>query len=179
MTAHVSYLGLMEVQRRPLRGTVAPPAMTVKEMLEGTKAARKALGLAQRPGIVKAHLVPRDVAKKVAEAVMPAPVEPPPVIFVVQQQELDDADDRSPIIPLPRWKSIVREVSEKHGVPIIDILSDRRNVPFVRARHECFFRLSKETTLSLPQIGKRLGGKDHTTVLAGIRRHQERMRAGV
>jgi chromosomal replication initiation ATPase DnaA len=27
--------------------------------------------------------------------------------------------------------------------------------------------------MSLPQIGRRLGGRDHTTVLHGIRRHCE------
>lgn len=73
------------------------------------------------------------------------------------------------------WKIIVREVCEKHSVSIAEIIGNRRARHLVIARHEAFHRLSTETTMSLPQIGYRMGGKDHTTVLHGIRAHKKRM----
>ena len=39
------------------------------------------------------------------------------------------------------------------------------------------YRMKTETTMSLPKIGDRLGGKDHTTVLYGIRKHKAKMEA--
>lgn len=70
-----------------------------------------------------------------------------------------------------RWKEIVAEVCSKHAVSYAEAMSDRRWKPIVSCRAEIYYRLYKETTLSLPQIGQKLGGKDHTTVMYGIRRH--------
>jgi len=77
----------------------------------------------------------------------------------------------------PKWRVIAQEVAAKHGISIRDIISHRRDVPTVKARHEAFWRCRKETTYSIPQIGHHFGQRDHTTVLNGIRRHEERMRA--
>lgn len=78
-------------------------------------------------------------------------------------------------VPLvPGWRQIVNEVAAKHGVSFIDIISERRPRYIVLARQEAMYRLYNETTLSFPDIGRRLGGKDHTTVLHGVTRHCER-----
>jgi chromosomal replication initiator protein len=37
--------------------------------------------------------------------------------------------------------------------------------------------LKSMTSLSLPQIGRALGGRDHTTVMHGVRKHESRMLA--
>jgi len=76
---------------------------------------------------------------------------------------------------MPNWRRIVLEVCEKHGLRLNDVISERRAVPLVKARQEAMYRLHQETTMSLPAIGRRLGNRDHTTVLYGIRRHQQRM----
>lgn len=81
------------------------------------------------------------------------------------------------IIPEPPWRLIAREVAAKHGVPMSDMWSSRRNVEAVAARHEAFWRCKNETTMSLPQIGRRFGGRDHTTVLHGIKKHQAKLEA--
>jgi chromosomal replication initiation ATPase DnaA len=73
-----------------------------------------------------------------------------------------------------RWRHIVEEVIEKHGVTFGQIIGRQRSKPLCVARFEAYFRLSEETTLSLPQIGKIMGGKDHTSVLYGIRKFRER-----
>ena len=65
---------------------------------------------------------------------------------------------------------ILEEVAAKHGLAPTAILSVRRQVSLVRARHEAFYRCVYETTNSYPTIG-RFFGRDHTTVLYGARRH--------
>ena len=75
-------------------------------------------------------------------------------------------------------RQIISEVSEKRGVSRDAIISARRNVNLVLARWEVMWRAREETALSLPQIGRALGDRDHTTILYGVRRHQERIDAG-
>ncbi len=79
---------------------------------------------------------------------------------------------------MPQWRRIALEVCSKHQIQLNELISPRRSREVVRARHECFWRLKKETSLSFPQIGRYFGGRDHTTVLHGIRAHEKRMEAG-
>ena len=79
---------------------------------------------------------------------------------------------------MQRAKRIMAEAAERYGVTVIDLQSDRRDALSVRARHFCFWTMRHETTWSLPRIGQLFGGRDHTTVLHGIRRHQARIDAG-
>lgn len=84
--------------------------------------------------------------------------------------------------PLPSplaWRTIVSEVCLAHGVTYLELCSIRRAVRIVAARQEAAYRLHHETTMSLPQIGFKLGGKDHTTILHGIRRHTAKLRGEV
>ena len=90
-----------------------------------------------------------------------------------------DPLDESPLALRSKWKQIVTEVCEKHKIGRVEILSRTRRYPVVHARHEAMWRMRNETTLSLPEIAKRLGGLDHTTVLHGIRRHEAKMRGEV
>lgn len=77
-----------------------------------------------------------------------------------------------------RWRIIVDQVAAKHNLTANDVRSARRAHEVVVARHECFYRLKNETTMSLPQIGRLMGNKDHTTVLHGIHRHEARIASG-
>lgn len=87
-----------------------------------------------------------------------------------------EPEPEEPLIPQPLyWRQIVREVCEKHGVSLTEIVGNRRAKDIVAARHEAFWRLSRETLMSLPRIGYRMGGKHHTTVLHGIRKHELKM----
>lgn len=76
-------------------------------------------------------------------------------------------------------KEIIREVCKKHQVTIPELKGIRRSRQFVIARHEASYRLSKETTLTLGQIGILVGGRDHTTILHGIRKHEAKLRGEV
>lgn len=80
--------------------------------------------------------------------------------------------------PQPYWRAIAEEVCQKHGVSFESIASRTRIKKFVAARYEAFWRIRNEITvagfpMSYPEIGRRFGGRDHTTVIHGVRKHQK------
>ena len=67
-------------------------------------------------------------------------------------------------------EDIQKLVATHYNVSKTDILSSRRTATVVRPRQIAMY-LSKILTLrSLPDIGRRFGGRDHTTVLHGVRK---------
>ncbi len=69
--------------------------------------------------------------------------------------------------------SIQQVVAEYYKIRVADILSKKRTRDIARPR-QLAMALSKEyTNLSLPQIGDRFGGRDHTTVLHACRKIEE------
>lgn len=70
---------------------------------------------------------------------------------------------------------IARSVAKAHGVSYREMLSQRRQKHLVHARQHAMWELRKHTSLSMPSIGRLLGGRDHTTILYGLRAHEKRM----
>lgn len=69
-----------------------------------------------------------------------------------------------------RIEDIQKLVANHYNVSRADLLSSRRTASVVRPRQIAMF-LSKVLTLrSLPEIGRRFGGRDHTTVLHAVRK---------
>lgn len=67
-------------------------------------------------------------------------------------------------------RSIAKAVSHYYGIGWNDLASPRRTSKIVRARQVLIFLAREHTTLSLPQIGRHVGGRDHTTVLHSCRK---------
>lgn len=68
--------------------------------------------------------------------------------------------------------AIFLEVRKQFGLSRVDFLSARRTQNLVVPR-QIAMALSKHLTLrSLPEIGRRMGGRDHTTILHGCRKLQ-------
>lgn len=80
------------------------------------------------------------------------------------------------IIPQRKWKTITKEVADKHGVSVENMLSPSRWKELVAARGEAYYRIRRETTMSLPQIG-RCFKRDHTSILNGINQHTKSLEA--
>jgi chromosomal replication initiator protein len=77
------------------------------------------------------------------------------------------------ILPEDREKKIniqkiVKEVSKFFSIPINDILSAKRNKFISHARQLAMFLARELTSSSLPQIGKGIGDRDHTTVIYAV-----------
>lgn len=70
----------------------------------------------------------------------------------------------------PLLREILRAVEAETGVGIKDLTSKSRRRHIVRARWLYFWCSRHVTGRSLPAIGRACGGRDHSTVLNGIRR---------
>ena len=66
-------------------------------------------------------------------------------------------------------------VSKHYGVNRGDLLSGRRNRSIVRPRQIGMYLAKLLTSRSLPEIGRRFGNRDHTTVLHAIRKIEQLM----
>jgi chromosomal replication initiator protein len=65
---------------------------------------------------------------------------------------------------------IQRAVAEHYGLKKDDLLSERRTRSVARPRQAAMYLAKQLTTRSYPDIGRRFGGRDHTTVLHAVRR---------
>jgi len=72
-----------------------------------------------------------------------------------------------------RIEDIQRVVARHFNVSKSDLLSSRRTRTIVRPRQIAMYLSKAMTPRSLPEIGRRFGGRDHTTVLHAVRKIEE------
>ncbi len=65
---------------------------------------------------------------------------------------------------------IQRKVAEHYNIRLSDMLSPRRARAIARPRQIAMFLCKELTDKSLPDIGRKFGGRDHTTIMHGIKR---------
>ncbi len=70
-------------------------------------------------------------------------------------------------------EDIQRVVSKHYNVSKQDLLSSRRTRSIVWPRQIAMYLAKSLTLRSLPEIGRRFGGRDHTTVLHAVRKVEE------
>ena len=70
---------------------------------------------------------------------------------------------------------IQKTVAEHFSLKQADLLSERRTRSVARPRQIAMYLCKQHTTRSYPDIGRRFGGRDHTTVLHGVRKIEELM----
>lgn len=78
------------------------------------------------------------------------------------------------IVPPKRIKDVVAAF---YGVPLIDMLSKRRDWKTAKARHIAIYLTRLLTTLSYQQIAIQFGYPEHTAILYAIRRMDARCKA--
>lgn len=70
---------------------------------------------------------------------------------------------------------IQKTVAEHFSLKQADLLSERRTRAVARPRQIAMYLCKQHTTRSYPDIGRRFGGRDHTTVLHGVKKIDELM----
>lgn len=83
-------------------------------------------------------------------------------------RDLLKANDRRVTI-----EDIQKRVAEYYGIKISDMQSARRSQNVARPRQVAMYLSKILTTRSLPEIGRKFGGRDHTTVLHAVRKVEE------
>ena len=76
----------------------------------------------------------------------------------------------------PTWRVLVALAARHWGVRFADVVGPCRDTLVVTARHHAMWLCRTHAGLSLKRIGQVLGGRDHTTVIHGIRQHEARRR---
>jgi chromosomal replication initiator protein len=71
---------------------------------------------------------------------------------------------------------ILSAVAEATGVSLTEIIGDKRSRTVVEGRHLAMYLARELTDASLPKIGDRIGGRDHTTVLHAVEKIAKLMR---
>ncbi|WP_407649144.1 chromosomal replication initiator protein DnaA [Aquamicrobium zhengzhouense] len=69
-----------------------------------------------------------------------------------------------------RIEDIQRVVARHYNVSKVELLSNRRTRTIVKPRQVAMYLSKIMTPRSLPEIGRRFGGRDHTTVLHAVRK---------
>ena len=94
-----------------------------------------------------------------------------PISLESTQEVLHDllrANDRRVTI-----EEIQKRVAEHFNIRMADMHSARRSRAVARPRQVAMYLSKQLTSRSLPEIGRRFGGRDHTTVMHGVRRIEE------
>lgn len=133
----------------------------------------------------------RDHALNVLKGIQPRawdtdflPPPPPAAPLVVRIEQVPAAapvpsEVRSPpVVPIKvKLAEMLEEIADKHGVTVMDLESDSRNIELVQARHEYFYEALTRTAHGCKAIGRVCGDRDHSTVLYGAARyaHQHKL----
>jgi chromosomal replication initiator protein len=64
-------------------------------------------------------------------------------------------------------KQLLRTVADYFGIPAEELTNKKRDKKTTRARHTAIYLLREGYNCSLSEIGKELGGRNHTTILHG------------
>jgi len=70
-------------------------------------------------------------------------------------------------------EEIQRKVAEHYNIRLSDLIGPKRVRNFARPRQVAMYLCKQLTARSLPEIGRRFGGRDHTTVMHGVKRIEE------
>lgn len=79
--------------------------------------------------------------------------------------------DDEPVPPtLPKVAEIIKVVCDRYQLNRNEMLSPRRQAQIVLPRQIAMYLAYELTVNSYPEIGRRFGGRDHTTVLHAVRK---------
>lgn len=149
------------------------------------KACQKLLGL-----LVKHHSQHcPSAASEYMRMLDPEPDVPEPVVVHVQTEEdriAEWVEKQKKLLPpkfrdwdvesaFPSVLSIQREVCKYYNISRADLVSTRRTKNVMEPRHVAIYLSRKLTTRSLPYIGGKFGGRDHTTALHSVQMVEQRM----
>jgi hypothetical protein len=143
---------------------------TGAEMIEEAKARRKRFEIAGRLAKMK----------KLAPVQASEPVE---IRFVAPKIPLWDQFSLNFDHHITEWHmrkvnpplTYLKDRCAELGWSFTTITGPQRRDAVVEVRHQLMWEISERFTISLPQIGRMFGGRDHTTALYAIRKVEARM----
>jgi chromosomal replication initiator protein len=158
-------------------GLVADIHPTTYELRLGilqTKAEQSKMQVPQKVLEFLAHRISsnvRELEGALTRIVVHASLIGQPITIETTQELLKDllrANDRRVTI-----EEIQRRVAEHFNIKQADMQSPRRARQVARPRQVAMYLAKQLTTRSLPEIGRKFGGRDHTTVMHAVKKVEE------
>ena len=158
-------------------GLVADIHPTTYELRLGilhTKAEQSKMQVPQKVMEFLAHRISsnvRELEGALTRIVVHASLIGAPITIETTQELLKDllrANDRKVTI-----EEIQRRVAEHFNIKQADMQSPRRARQVARPRQVAMYLAKQLTTRSLPEIGRKCGGRDHTTVMHAVKKVEE------
>lgn len=147
-TTYELRLGILQSKAQNL-GAVAPTKVLEFLAHKITSNVRELEGALNRV-VAHAQLIGRDISLETTQEVL---------------HDLLRANDRRVTI-----EEIQKQVASHFNIRISDMHSARRARSVARPRQVAMYLAKQLTTRSLPEIGRKFGGRDHTTVMHAVRK---------
>ena len=144
-------LGILEAKRDQLQAKVPAPVLEFLA-LKVTSNIRELEGALNRI-VAHADVAGQDITLESTQDVL---------------QDLLRSHDRRITID-----EIQRKVAEHYNIRLADMHSARRSRNVARPRQVAMYLAKQLTARSLPEIGRKFGGRDHTTVMHAVRKIEE------
>lgn len=151
-TTYELRLGILQAKSDTMRGVKVPPKVMEFLAHKITSNVRELEGALNRI-VAHAELVGRPITIEAAQELL---------------RDLLRAADRRVTID-----EIQRKVAEHFNMRVADMYSERRARAVARPRQIAMFLAKQLTQRSLPEIGRKFGGRDHTTVMHAVKRVEE------
>jgi len=71
-------------------------------------------------------------------------------------------------------QDLIAETAHKHNISTALLVGHNRHPRAIWPRFEVMYRARHELNAPLQLIGQVLGGRDHTTIMHGVKRYEER-----
>jgi chromosomal replication initiator protein len=135
--------------------------------------------------------VPRDVLTFIAELVLDnirelegaltrvtayAALTHEKITLDMAQDVLQDLRPQAESTPLDA-QAIITQTARTYGLDEADLVGPSRKQPLARSRQIAMYLCRELTDLSLPKIGARFGGRDHTTVIHAVEKVKSLMKS--
>lgn len=106
----------------------------------------------------------------------PKPVAPPPPVKTPTPDEFW-ARVEAGEVPKSRKAALrmVECVAVAHGLTLADALGGCRKYNISHMRQECYWWLNRKFGFSTPMTADVMGGKDHTSIMHGVKAHEKRI----
>jgi len=171
-----------QLRLAPVRAADASPSQ--QRLAEERRAREARIRRAAQHPLPASNLTVRPFHAARPRPLLPAPGvwpdyrEPAPY----ETMEFPARDLGAPVSRPPTAREIIDEVVMKHRISRDELAGSSRRAPVTAARREASWRIRHEVLvngrqISLPEIARHLGGRDHTTVLYNIRRYAAELEA--
>ena len=123
---------------------------------------------AKAAALAKKNAAPAPVLRVDPPSPPPAPAPEIPLLPPIKRLWFSVEEASPP--PHLRIGEIQRFVVDAYGISMTGLIAARRTASLVRPRQVAMYLAKELTGRSLPEIGRRFGGRDHTTVLHAVRK---------